>query len=353
MRKSPDYSLILIILALGAISLLILYSLNKNLALNQLFFWVIGLSVLAAVSFFNSQNWQNIAVPFYILVLFLLISLFFIAEPVRGSIRWIDLGFFRFQPSEIAKVVSILILSSYFQKKSASQFKYLLGGFLLILPFFVLVFFQPDIGNSLLFLVIFLGIAVVSGLKIRTLFFLFILFFILSLTIFRFLAPYQKERLYSFINPTADPLGTGYSLIQSKIAVGSGQFLGRGLGRGTQSQLEFLPETESDFIFASVAEQLGFLGAGVVIMLYSLLFVKLISLSKNTDRFAQLILSGSITYLFFQFAINIGMNLGLLPVTGITLPFFSYGGSSLISILFLIGVIQSFKKTPTFMSEMN
>lgn len=344
MRRGFDYSLILIILALGALSLLIIYSLNKNLAFNQLIFWVIGLTVMTITSLFNFKNWQNLALPFYLVASFFLVSLFFVAEPVRGSIRWIDLGFFRFQPSEIAKVTGILILSSYFLKRSAAEFKYLLGGFLLILPLFILVFLQPDIGNSLLFLVIFLGISIISGLKIRTLFFLFILFLILSFTIFRFLAPYQKDRLYSFINPTADPLGTGYSLIQSKIAVGSGKFLGRGLGRGTQSQLEFLPETESDFIFASVAEQLGFLGAGVVIMLYSLLFVKLISLSKNSDRFSQLILSGSIAYLFFQFAINIGMNLGLLPVTGITLPFFSYGGSSLISILLLIGIILSLKR---------
>ncbi len=344
MRKGLDYSLLLIIAALGLISLLIIYSLSKNLALNQLIFWTMGLAIMAATAPMDVSFWKKLTIPFYLITLLFLVSLYFVAEPVRGSVRWIDLGFFRFQPSEIAKISSILMLSTFFKDRPAQDLKNLFLGFLLIVPLLVLIFFQPDLGNSLPILIIFLGIAYVSGLKLKTIFFLGITALILAFTTFEFLAPYQKERIESFLNPQLDPLGTGYSLIQSKIAVGSGQFLGRGLGRGTQSQLEFLPETESDFIFASTAEQLGFLGASLVVILFLLLFTKLIQISQNVDRFGQLIFAGAISYLFFQFFVNIGMNLGILPVTGITLPLFSYGGSSLISTLFLFGIIFSQKR---------
>jgi len=344
MRNGWDYSFILIVLALGAISLLIIFSINKNLALTQLVFWTIGLIIMTAVSFFNFKNWQKLSLPLYLVVLILLALLFFIAEPVRGSTRWIDLGFLRFQPSEIAKVSTILILSGFYLKRSASEIKNIIFSFILILPLFVLVFIQPDMGNSLPILTIWLGISAISGLKFKNIFFLAVICLVLVLTVYKFLVPYQKERLYSFINPQLDPLGTGYSLVQSKIAIGSGQFLGRGLGRGSQSQLEFLPEVESDFVFASTTEQLGFLGAGLVVTLFSLILVRIVSFTKYADRYGQLILVGSLSVLLIQFLINVGMNLGLLPVTGITLPFFSYGGSSLISTLFLMGIVFSIRR---------
>ena len=161
---------------------------------------------------------------------------------------------------------------------------------------------------------------------------------------YELLSGYQKDRIATFINPTKDPLGTGYNIIQSKIAIGSGQLFGRGLGRGSQSQLKFLPEAESDFIFASIAEQLGFLGAILIVLLQGGLILRILSYLQNVEKFGQLVIIGAVSFLLLQFLVNVGMNLGLLPVTGITLPLVSYGGSSLISTLFLLGVVFSVKR---------
>jgi rod shape determining protein RodA len=161
----------------------------------------------------------------------------------------------------------------------------------------------------------------------------------------RTLKPYQQERLTNFFNPTADSLGGGYNLIQSKIAVGSGGFLGQGLGKGSQSQLRFLPERQSDFIFACLAEELGFVGAGALLVFYFLLFIKIIFLiSQGVEKITVFVSVGAFSVLFFQSMVNIGMNLGLVPITGLTLPLVSYGGSSLIATLVLLGILQSIKK---------
>ena len=164
---------------------------------------------------------------------------------------------------------------------------------------------------------------------------------------YEILSPYQKIRFESFLNPAGDPLGTGYNIIQSKIAVGSGGIFGKGLGQGSQSQLNFLPEAESDFIFASLTEQLGFFGAGILIALFVLLLRRIVNFASGQDRFIKLILAGTCSFLVFQFSVNVGMNMGLLPVTGITLPLVSYGGSSLISTLFLLGLAFSAKRHPS------
>ncbi len=191
------------------------------------------------------------------------------------------------------------------------------------------------------FFAIWFGITQAAGFRLKHLMTIILITLIFVAFFFELLAPYQKARLFSFFNPNADPLGTGYNLIQSKIAVGSGNFFGRGLGRGPQSQLNFLPEAESDFIFASIAEQLGFIGAGLLLILYAWLATRLLQIAKNQSRFAQLIIIGTFSFLLLQFLISIAMNMGLLPVTGITLPLVSYGGSSLIMTLFLLGVTFS------------
>jgi len=344
MKSSWDWTLFLTILAIGALSLLVIYSISKNLAFNQLIFWAVGLTILFLFSFFDYRNWQKLSLPFYLVTIIFLFALFFIAEPIRGSVRWINLGTFRFQPSEITKVASILVLALFYRQRSAKEIKNLIASLLIILPAILLIVFEPDIGNILALVAIWLGISLVSGLRIKHAIVLVLTFFLAALVTFKILAPYQQARIYSFTSPGADPLRTGYSLIQSKIAIGSGQFFGRGLGQGPQSQLNFLPEAESDFIFASIAEQLGFLGAFILIVLFSLLIAKILSFSRYTDRFGQLIIVGCASYLILQFFVNIGMNLAILPVTGITLPLISYGGSSLISTLFLLGIIFSIKR---------
>jgi len=173
------------------------------------------------------------------------------------------------------------------------------------------------------------------------LFLLFAIGAIILILSYELLAPYQKNRILTFIDPNIDPLGTGYNIIQSKIAIGSGQLLGRGFAQGTQSQLKFLPEAESDFIFASITEQLGFAGAAVLTTIYAWLIIRIISFTKDKDRLGQLILIGITTFLVTQFTVNVGMNLALLPVTGITFPLVSYGGSSLLTTLFLLGIVYS------------
>ena len=215
----------------------------------------------------------------------------------------------------------------------------------------LLIFFQPDLGSSLVLLFSWLGIligagfdwrlAVLGGATLLSSPFLF----------WRFLQDYQQQRILSFLNPTSDPLGAGYNLIQATVAVGSGQFLGRGLGRGTQSHLRFLPERHTDFIFASLAEELGFLGSAVLIFaLVVLLWRILVIAQKSRDQFGFLISLGIFSLIFTQTFINIGINLGILPITGITLPLVSYGGSSLLAISICLGIIQNInqhaKKTP-------
>ncbi|OGD85503.1 hypothetical protein A2164_00310 [Candidatus Curtissbacteria bacterium RBG_13_35_7] len=341
MRNSWDWLLFSQILAIGAISLLIISSINKDLALNQLFFWFIGLLILFLTSQINYRNWLSLTKILYIVSLIFLISLFIVGTPIRGSVRWIELGIFRVQPAELAKAASILALANFYLHNSAKQINSLIKSFVIILPLIILIFFQPDIGNTFAFFAIWLGISFTAGLKLKHLT-IIILATVLSFVLFyEMLAPYQKERISGFFNLSQDPLNTGYNLIQSKIAIGSGLIFGKGYGHGTQSQLNFLPEAESDFIFASIAEQLGFLGASMLLILFSWLILKMVNRISQLDRFGQLISVGIICYFTIQFLVNVGMNLGLMPVTGITFPLVSYGGSSLITNLFLLGITFS------------
>src|SRR4030042_1376302 len=344
MGKKWDWFLFLLIIALGSLSILIIYSINKSLFENQLIFWFIGILLLIFFSYFDFRIWQKLSLPFYVVSLLSLLIVFLTGEPVRGSVRWIDLGAFRFQPSEITKVAIIPLLSAFYLNRTAYDLKNLFISFLIISPAVILIFIQPDIGNTIAFLAIWLGISVASKIHLKQIIAVFLIAPLLLIIFIKFLAPYQQERLSTFVNPTRDPLGTGYHIIQSKIAIGSGQFLGKGLGQGSQSQLKFLPEAESDFVFASLAEQLGFTGAGLLIILFGTLLVKIIKVSKNKERFGQLIIAGTVAFLTAQFLINVAMNMGLLPVTGITLPLISYGGSSLISTLILLGIVFSVER---------
>ncbi len=341
MRKKWDWLLFAQILAIGLISLLIIFSINKSLAINQLIYWLIGLIILYIISQINYHSWQTPTRFIYIGSLISLVALLILGDPVRGSIRWIDLGFFRIQPSEVAKAASVLLLANFYKDKSARDLKNAVVSFLMILPAVVFVFIQPDLGNSLSFLAIWFGINLAAGFRIKHLLTFLLASIVLLIIFFEMLAPYQKNRLATFIDPGSDPLGTGYNIIQSKIAIGSGKFTGRGFGKGSQSQLNFLPEAESDFIFASIAEQLGFIGAGLLLALFIWMISRIVAITKDKDRYAQLLLIGIVSFLITQFVVNVGMNLAILPVTGITFPFVSYGGSSLLTCLFLVGVAYS------------
>lgn len=339
MRGRWDWPLFLIILALGSISLLVIFSIDKGLFRNQLIFWVIGLAVFWIFSNLDWRFWAGKSYFFYAATLIFLLTLLFIGDSVRGSTRWINLGFFRFQPSEIAKMAAILMLADFLRMRSAAVFKNIFVSFMMILPAVVLVLIQPDIGNTLAFFALWFGMCFVGGFPKKYLLLMLILAAVSSIFLYEVLAPYQRGRITSFIHPGSDPLGTGYNIIQSKIAVGSGNLAGRGLGRGPQSQLKFLPEAESDFIFASVAEALGLLGASLVIILFCAMIGRMLGLIKHADRFGQFVIAGTVFYLAMQFLVNVGMNIGIFPITGITLPLVSYGGSSLISTLFILGVV--------------
>lgn len=352
MRKSFDFLTFFLILAIGSLSLLTLYSLNRQLYGSQLIFWAIGLAVFYIAANLDFQFLKRVAVPFYVLSLVLLAVLFLVGEPVRGSVRWFDLGVFRLQPSEIAKIATIIVLAAFYQNRTAANIKYVIASLLIVLPAAFLIFRQPDLGNALCLLAIWLGITFVAGFKFKHIVILGIGAALFTLIGYEILSPYQKVRVESFFNPSGDPLGTGYNIIQSKIAVGSGGIFGRGLGQGSQSQLNFLPEAESDFIFASLTEQLGFFGAGILIALFVLLIRRIVNFANGQDRFIKLILAGTCSFLVFQFTVNIGMNMGLLPVTGITLPLVSYGGSSLITTLFLLGLAFSAKRHQSLTTSM-
>ena len=344
MSKKFDGLLFATIVALGAISILTIFAANRSLGLNQFIFWILGLGIFFFFSNFYYPNWYKIALPFYFVTTITLVVVFILGDPVRGSVRWFDLGIFRFQPSEIAKVGSILLLSSFYLKRSAQKINNLIISFLIVIPTFILIFIEPDIGSAVAIIAIWLGISFAAGLKIEHLLAVTLSFALLSVIAYELLAPFQKERIATFLAPQRDPLGAGYNIIQSQIAVGSGQIFGRGLGRGPQSQLNFLPESESDFIFASIAEQLGLVGAFLVIFLSTTLIIRLLIITKEGERFGQLIIIGIISLLIYQFTVNVGMNIGIVPVTGITLPLTSYGGSSLVSTLLLLAIAFSIKR---------
>lgn len=281
---------------------------------------------------------------FYTLTIVLLVTTLIIGFETRGSSRWISIGALNFQPSEFAKPVLILTLAWFWSRNKANWIS-IFKSFLYTLPIFVLIFVQPDLGTSLTIISIWGGLLIASNISMKKL----IMFILAGLLILPaswfFMQDYQRERLISFASPEQDPQGIGFHSIQSTIAVGSGGVFGRGLGRGTQSRLQFLPEFRTDFIFAFIAEEFGFVGSSIVLVLYLIILLLIFqTLNRSRDRFGELICIGVLFMISVQVFVNIGMNVGLLPITGITLPLLSYGGSSLISVLICLGLVASVGK---------
>ena len=326
------------------IGLLALGGMSPALLVSQLVFLGIGLLAFWFFSHFDYLNHQYLLKHYAVggLVLLLLPFLFGIAT--RGAVRWIPLGSFTLQPSEIIKPFLILILA-WFLSRSAPKLLELKTGLiylgLLAVPA-LLIFKQPDLGSALVVAAIWLVMLLMSKAPKTYLVILLLLVAVASPLTWRFLADYQKQRLTSFIDPYADPKVSGYQLIQSVVAVGSGGLTGRGLGHGFQSQLNFLPERQTDFVFATIAEELGTLGAGTLLVLYALLLLRLLKIAKNTsDNFSFLIVIGVFALMTIQGMVNIGMNLGLMPITGVTLPLVSAGGSSLLTTLICLGLVYN------------
>lgn len=333
--------MIIPILLLISLGVAVIYTSSPILAIGQGVFVLIGIIFYFILRSFDYRLLIGIIKPSYILVIVLLIFTFILGLETRGSIRWIPIGPFNFQPSELAKPVLILALA-HFWSKNIPNWINILKSFGLLVPFAVLIFRQPDLGTTLTVVFIWMSLLVAANIPLFKILLLSLLGIITMPLLWLGLQDYQKQRIFSFLSPTQDPQGIGFHVIQSMIAVGSGQLLGRGLGRGTQSRLQFLPEFRTDFIFAFIAEELGFLGSIIVILLYSIIFIMLFKLlNKVGDRFGELIIIGVMAMMFFQICVNIGMNIGLLPITGITLPLLSYGGSSIVTTILSLGLVAS------------
>ena len=342
-------------LATGAFGILMLYSVAGGSMLPwaepQLMRFIVGFGVMAIVSFIHIDFWRSLTIPLYIGSLLLLIAVMLYGEG-SGAQRWIDLGFIRLQPSEIVKVTLVMALSLYYSTvpiMAQSRLLWLIPPFLLIcIPTF-LVFSQPDLGTSLLILTSGLAVMFLAGVSI----WYFVLgtfagiglissVFLTRGTNWQFLTDYQLGRIDVYLNPSLDPLGAGYHITQSKIALGSGGLSGRGFMQGTQSQLDFLPEKHTDFIFTTLAEEFGYFGSVGLLTIYALIVIFcLLSAAKNQDRFGALLTSGLAVMFFLFFFVNMAMVMGLAPVVGVPLPLISWGGSAMLVLLGAFGLIQS------------
>lgn len=313
-------------------------------ARNQLIFAVAGLIGLGAVTVIDYRLWLRLTGVAYIASVILLIIVDVAGQTALGAQRWIDIGFFRFQPSEMVKIVLIVVLAKLLSQnyERLEQPKYLIQSILLTGLPVLLVLAQPDLGTALVLLAIWFMMILVSPVPKGYVLALVVAGILFVPVGMHFLQPYQRDRLTVFINPAADPLGRGFNVVQASIAVGSGQMFGRGLAAGSQSQLNFLPSQHTDFIFAVLAEKLGFVGATLVLALFTLLIARIIMVAhRSRDRFGMFIAIGIATMFLFHILVNVGMNMGIMPVTGIPLPFISYGGTSLIVALAAIGLVQS------------
>ena len=347
MLRQFDWILLLATLALMSLGILMISSTalgesrNYDLAIRQSVFAVVGITIFWIVSQSDIRTWRSLAWVFYIVSVLLLLIVFIYGLEVRGSLRWIDLGFFRLQPSEIVKISTILMLAHFLSSRNMRRLKNIaVSGLIALIPS-VLIFIQPDLGSALILIFIWLGMVVVTEVPKKYFLAGLALFIGILPLLYGLLQPYQKERILTFFDPGRDPLGSGYNVVQSIIAVGSGGLTGLGFGRGTQSHLNFLPEHHTDFIFATLAEELGLLGSVLLLLLFGIVIFRLLRGSLKLPRFGGLVLIGLLVLIFSQTVINIGMNIGLAPVTGITLPFVSYGGSSLVTLLFGLGLAQS------------
>ncbi len=349
MKKKFDIVIFFCLVSLGTFSFFTILGSKSSVLRGQLLYFLIGFFCLFVFYRVGIRFFQINAHFFYWLSVVLLVFSFFWGESIRGSRRWIDLYFFNFQPSEFLKVFFI-IYSAYFFSESVvkpepviKNIRKILVSFLIFIPPIFIVFKQPDLGSAMVYVMIYTSVIFFSRTPIKYFIYSGIFFLSTIPLVWHFLAEYQKNRIMSFIQPTIDPSGISYNLIQSIITIGSGGFFGRGLGHGTQSRFLFLPENVTDFAYASLVEQFGLIGGVIVIALYGIIAYRLIQKiqrnQKNTFHF--LFLTSSLIYLITHVSINIGMNLGLLPIAGIPLVLISYGGSSIVSTMILLGLTMS------------
>jgi len=351
-----DYILTLSALALVIFGLVLIWSGSSRVydipvtsfahpVAKQTIFAIIGLGVMLVVSKIDYHYLTHYSWALYILSLLSLVGLMAVGSSAYGSTRWVDIGPVQVQPSEFAKLATILLLARYFSERGgdAKDLRTLLVSLLIVLPCALLVFIQPDLGTTLVFMSIWLGVVVVAGVSRSHLLVLGAIGIAALPFVWTFgVADYQIERISVLVDPDEDPLDAGYNVIQSQIAVGSGQLFGKGLGQGEQTQLRYLKVPTKDFIFSVLGEELGFAGA---MLLFALLFVLLMRGIRAAqiagDVAGQLVAVGIVVLILMQAFINIAVNVSLFPVTGIPLPFVSQGGSSLVTLFGALGILQS------------
>lgn len=344
-----DWTLLVPALVLSLVGILTMstFGVGASLAPRQLLWLAIALGVYLGVSAFDMRFLRRTSavMALYVLAFTLLGLLLFFAHPVMGARAWFSLGPISFQPADLAKLALIALLAKYFSRRHVEigDFRHIIvsGAYALTLALLILV--EPDMGNAIIFGTLWLGIMLVSGISKKHLVALALLSLVVASAIwFNGLKPYQRARIISFINPASDIRGSGYNAYQAKIAVGSGELFGKGIGYGTQSKLRFLPEYQTDFIFAAFAEEWGFVGVALLFSLYALLFARLSQIARaaatNFDAFFTL---GVLILFATHVALHTGISLGLLPVTGTTIPFMSSGGSHLVLEFAALGIVTS------------
>jgi len=342
--------LVLIVVATGIVNL---YSAGYNrgegtpLYVKQLYWLAVGLGVMCVTLTYDYRHLEKLSYPIYIISILLLLAVMFGGKMVSGSRRWLPLGAFAFQPAELTKIAIILALATFFNRRprmEAMRLKDLLIPGVLVMVPVALIIKQPDLGSGILVALVAASLILFVGVQWRTLAGCGFTLVMLSPVIWHFLKDYQRQRVLTFLDPGKDPLGAGYHILQSMIAVGSGQFWGKGFLQGTQSQLYFLPEQHTDFVFSVFAEEWGFVGSAVLLLLFTALALwGLLVARECKERFGHLLAVGVTALIFWQIFINLCMVTGFLPVVGIPLPLFSYGGSSLITTLLGVGFLLNIR----------
>ncbi|MCH8741439.1 rod shape-determining protein RodA [Patescibacteria group bacterium] len=353
--KKLDWIIIISALLLASIGLLSIYSssLGRGDFLNfqkQIIFLGIGFLLMLFFSFFDWRVFKTN--PYFILALYflslgLLAGLFFLAPEIRGVRSWYRVGFLALDPIEFTKIVLIILIAKFFSMRHIEMYRVVhifLSGIYVFLPA-ALIFFQPDFGSAIILVMFWITILIISGIKLRHFLVLILLGVISFIFMWSFLIQdYQKERITSFLQPQTEPLGISWSQKQTQIAIGTGSIFGQGIGKGSQTQYGFLPLPQTDFIFAAIAEEIGLVGVAILLILFSTLIWRILKIALLVQsNFPRFFAVGLATILISQMFIHIGMNLGLFPIIGISLPLVSYGGSGLISIFVALGILQSIK----------
>lgn len=347
-----DWFLFFACLAISLLGLVTMYSYStQNAFFDKQLIWLSAAVViffLASIPRWDFLRRTSVITAFYAIALVSLTLIFLFASVVKGAQNRFSLGLFAVQPSDPAKLLLVLLLAKYFTRRhiEIAHIRHIIVSGVYAFAVFALVFLQPDFGSSIIIAAIWLGMVLVAGISWKHLATLFIIAAIAFGALWQWgLHPYQKQRVLTFIHPLTDIHGTGYNAYQSTVAVGSGEIFGKGIGYGTQSKLRFLPEYQTDFIFAAYAEEWGFVGIVLLIGLFTILITRILAVAAHgADNFDTLVAAGLAIYFTAQFIVHAGMNMGLLPITGSTLPFMSYGGSHLLTEYFALGILMSMRR---------